>query len=54
MAKFIKDPAGIQPKMKNFIPLSEIEKPSVAGRVKIYMDKMANEEEAKKKAAAQR
>ena len=37
--------------MKGFIPLSEIEKPSLSGRVKLYMQKLGEEEnEARKKA----
>ena len=41
--------------MKNYIPLSEIEKPSLSGRVKQYMQKLNEEEnEAKRKAELQK
>ena len=48
LKKYIKDAAGHAPKSKRFIPLSDVAKPSLQGRVKMYMDRL-NEEEQREK-----
>ena len=37
LKKFMKDPSGQAPTTKRFIPLTDVEKPSMQGRVKMYM-----------------
>ena len=49
----MKDAAGHTSNSKNFIPLSDVAKPSMQGRVKMYMQKLT-EEEQKEKARLQR
>ena len=37
LKKYIKDAAGQNPRAKRFIPLTDVAKPSMKGRVKMYM-----------------
>ena len=44
----MKDAAGHAPNSKHFIPLSDVAKPSMQGRVKMYMQKLTEEEQKEK------
>ena len=48
LKKYIKDAAGQNPKAKRFIPLTDVAKPSMKGRVKMYMQKLTEEETKEK------
>ena len=41
----MKDPSGQAPATKRFIPLTDVEKPSMQGRVKMYMQRLNEEEQ---------
>ena len=43
LQKYRKDASGKSGTMSKYIPLSEIEKPSLSGRVKLYMQKLEEE-----------
>jgi len=44
LKKYVKDAAGRAPHCKRFIPLSDVEKPSMQGRVQMYMARLTEEE----------
>ena len=48
LKKFVKDAAGHNNKCKNFIPLTDVAKPSMKGRVKMYMQKLTEEQNREK------
>ena len=52
LKKYVKDAAGRAPHCKRFIPLSDVEKPSMKGRVAMYMAKLTEEETKAKLPAA--
>ena len=43
LKKYVKDAAGHNVKVKDFIPLTDVAKPSMKGRVKMYMQKLTEE-----------
>ena len=47
LKKFIKNAAGQSSMQKRFIPLTDVAKPSMKGRVKMYMQKLTDEEAKK-------
>ena len=47
LQKYIRDAGGQSLKSKRFIPLTDVAKPSMQGRVKMYMQKLTEEEERK-------
>ena len=53
LKKFVKDAAGHNHKVKNFIPLTDVAKPSMKGRVKMYMQKLTEEQNREKEKSRQ-
>ena len=48
LKRFVKDASGKTPNSKRFVPLTDVEKPSMQGRVKMYMQKLTDEEQRAK------